>query len=236
MKISIIIPTFNEEKNIANTLGEVSEYINKEGIVCELIISDDGSNDRTIDECEKIKDAFKDFRIVKNGENKGKGHAIRMAVKEASGDHILFMDADSATSIREFDKFKGSLGSYDIVTATRRMPGADTKVTVSRRFLGSIYIILGRIILGINVSDPNCGFKLFTNPVAKKLFASQKMDDWSFDSEIFFLATKEGYSIKEVPVKWVHGETSKVSPIKDGWRSFLSLVKIRGNDMRGMYR
>ncbi len=86
------------------------------------------------------------------------------------------------------------------------------------------------------MNDINCGFKIFKAPVARELFKMQVMDDWSFDAEVIFLCAKYGYSIKEFPVKWIHMPTSKVRPLYDGVKSFMSLVSIRGNEVKGEYK
>jgi hypothetical protein len=150
----------------------------------------------------------------------------------------MFMDADNSTSISELDKFLPYLKEgYDVVMASRRL--RESRVTVPesamRILLGNIYILLSKIILGARVSDFNCGFKAYRRDPAMKIFSLQKMDGWSFDTELIFLINKLGMKIKEVPVKWAHKDTSKVRPLRAGIQSFLSLLKIKWNDITGIY-
>jgi len=127
---------------------------------------------------------------------------------------------------------------YDIVMASRRIPGAEisTSQPFYRIILGNIYIILSRIILGSDIRDYNCGFKLYTKNAAMKIFPRITMDGWSFDSELIYLISKYGLKAKEVPVKWKNKkETSKVRPLHDGINSLISLLKIRLNALKKVY-
>ena len=124
---------------------------------------------------------------------------------------------------------------FDGYIACRRVSGSDVKVPISRKVMGNVYILLARLILGISVSDINCGFKMFRQGAAKTVFSEQIMDDWSFDAEVLYLCGKHGYRIKEIPVTWVHKTTSKVRPLRDGINSFISLMKIRMNEINGKY-
>jgi len=203
--LSIIIPTYNEEVNIATTLQDISEYLRNKNFIYELIISDDGSTDDTVNISEGFKGELSSFKVIGDVQNRGKGYAVRKGIESAVGEYILFMDADNSTRICEFDKFEPVLnGDYDIITATRRVPGAEAEVSMSRRILGTVYVFLSWLILGLKVSDPNCGFKIFKIRAARKLFSKQVMNDWSFDAEVFFLSRKSKFMIKEIPVTWIH--------------------------------
>ena len=236
--ISVVIPAYDEEENLKPTLEEISGYFEKRQYEYEVIIVDDGSRDDTIKIAFSCADLFKNFKVLPNDINRGKGYSIRKGIMEAAGKYALFMDADNSTSIYEFDKFLPCFKEgYDVVIASRRLKGS--LVTESqpalRIVMGQFYIFLSRVILNLSVRDFNCGFKAYTNNSAKTLFAKQLMNDWSFDTEVLFLIKKYGFKIKEAPVKWVHKSTSKVKPLRDGIRSFLSLVKIKLNDMRHLY-
>jgi dolichyl-phosphate beta-glucosyltransferase len=121
---------------------------------------------------------------------------------------------------------------YDVAVASRRIPGSiiETSQPFYRVFLGNIYILLSKLILGASVKDYNCGFKLYKKEAAMALFSSLTRDDWSFDSELIYLTFKLKLKMKEVPVRWRDKKsTSKVKPLHDGVKSFTSLLKIRFN-------
>lgn len=234
--LSIVIPAYNEEENIASTLEEISEYLENRDFSYELIVADDGSSDPTVEKAEPFEGKLKGFRIIRSAPNKGKGYVLRKAMLQANGEYIMFMDADNSTSIKELDKFLPFFGDdFNLYIASRRLPGAEVEVPFIRRFMGNVYLFLAEVVLGLRVSDINCGFKIFEQTAARDVFSRQIMNDWSFDAEVLYLCKKQGYRIKEVSVKWVHKDTSKVKPLQDAVKSFISLARIKANDIKGLY-
>ncbi len=237
--LSIIIPAYNEGSNISDTLSEIREYVSARDFNCEVIVADDGSVDDTVAKARRFGNGPFHLNIIESRPNRGKGYILKKAMLASKGRYAMCMDGDSATSIYELDKFFPCLDQgCEIVIGSRRL--RDSDVTVSepplRIFLGRIYLLLSKTILGLKVSDVNCGFKMFTGKAAKKLFSLQRMNDWSLDAELLFLARRSGMKLKEVPVRWAHNQgTSKVRPLKAGIESFLSLLKIRMNGFRGLY-
>ena len=241
-KLTIVIPAFNEAKKIEATINEVTGYLSGKGYSYELIIVDDGSEDDTLDIIKRYKsiNSNGNIKILENVSNKGKGYAVRNGIMQATGDYILFMDADNSTRIFEIERVLPSFKEgFDIVIGSRRLKKVPGNIVISqpsyRHVLGEIYIYISRLFFKISVRDYNCGFKIFKNNVAKKIFSKQMMDDWSFDLETLFLAEKYCFKIKEVPVNWKHYKGSKVRPVVDGIKSFISLFKIKANDVSGKY-
>lgn len=236
--LTIIIPAYNEERNIASTLREVAGYLKLRKFSYEVIVVDDGSRDGTYEAAASQAAIFENFKVLKNGLNKGKGYSVKRGMLRGQGKYLVFMDADNSTSIYEFDKFLPFLGEgYDAVIASRRSEGAVIEMPqpIPRAIMGQFYIFLGRLILGLKVNDINCGFKAYRIQAARLLYDKQKMDDWSFDAELLFLAHKYGLKLKVVPIRWVHKSTSKVRPLQDAIKSFYSLLEIRINDLRRQY-
>lgn len=236
--LSVLIPAYNEEENISSTLQDIHEYLINKSFMYEIIIVDDGSTDKTVELAELYKDKFTNFRMLKNDKNSGKGYSVKKGMLTAQGSLILFMDADNATRIQEFDKFIPVLNQgNDVIIASRRIPGAEitSSQPICRIILGNIYIILSKIILGASVNDYNCGFKLYTSESAKLLFPKLTRNDWSFDSELIYLIKKFNLKLKEIPVKWGDKRTSKVKPFKDGIKSLISLIIIRIQAIQKMY-
>jgi dolichyl-phosphate beta-glucosyltransferase len=236
MYLSIVIPAYNEEKNIGETPSEIETYLSNKEFTREVILIDDGSIDWTVLKAKEFDSRIAGLKIIESKPNHGKGYVIRKAMLEAEGEYILFMDADNSTSIKELEKFLPVLSDkFAVYIASRRISGSSVNVPLMRRALGFVYILMARIILGIGVSDINCGFKVYTRTASQTVFKKQLMNDWSFDAENLFTARKCGYKVKEIPVEWKHKYTSKVKPIRDGLKSFWSLVKIRLNDISGKY-
>ncbi len=236
--LTIVIPAYNEEKNIRTTLEEISGYLNKRKFSCEVIVVDDGSGDRTFENAGACSNIFSDLKVLKNDANRGKGYSVKRGVLSARGEYALFMDADNSTSIYEFDKFLPYLKEgCDVVIASRRLEGSNVEEPqpLLRAKMGQFYIFLARLILRLDLSDFNCGFKAYNTRSTRRIFELQNMSDWSFDVELLFLINKYGLKIKEVPVRWVHKSGSKVKPVKDAIKSFISVLIIRSNDLSRRY-
>lgn len=229
--LSIVIPAYNEEQNISSTLQDIAQYLKSKNYSYEVIVVDDGSIDKTAESAAFEGKVFPHFTLLRHSPNRGKGYTVKEGVLSARGGLILFMDADNSTRINQIDKFISAiLEGYDIAIGSRRAKGAviEELQPLHRRFLGNTYIKLSKLILGTDVNDYNCGFKLYKKEAAKRLFEKLSRDDWSFDSELIFLAKKFNLKIKEVPVIWQDKQkTSKVRPLRDGIKSFISLVRIK---------
>jgi dolichyl-phosphate beta-glucosyltransferase len=235
--LSLIIPAYNEEKRIGPSLAQIITYFQRNRCSYELIVVDDGSTDRTVELVRELIAETQDGHLL-HAQHGGKGAAVRKGILSAKGQYIFFTDADLSTPITELDKFLEQFNQgYDIVIGSRKITGANVEVHQSwlREFMSKVFIWLTNLILTKNISDVTCGFKGFTHSAAQKVFAIQRVNDWSFDAEILFLAQKYGYTVKEVPVHWRNDPGTKVRLWKDVIRSFLGLLKIRANDWMGEY-
>jgi len=227
VKVSIIIPAYNEEKRIVSSLEKISKFF--EGKDHEIIVMDDGSSDLT----REIVNNFKNVKLNEKRENMGKGYSVKEGVSMAKGDLILLSDADLSTPIEEFDKLKNYVSDYPLVIGSRALKDSAVKNKLIRTLLGRFGNLLIRLVVK-DIKDTQCGFKLFEAKVAKNLFSKQTLDGFGFDFEILFLAQKNKYIIKEVPVVWVNVEGSKVKPIHY-ITTFFELFKIIINNLKGKY-
>jgi len=231
MEISVVIPAFNEVKDIAKTIADVGSYLKNHFSSFEIIVVDDKSNDRTL----QIIQSIDGIRVLKNLKNHGKGYAVAKGMKAATGDLLLFMDADNSTKISELDNFLSELKNYDVVIASRGLK--DSKVTVSQNFLktnlGRMGNFFSRILIDENIRDTRCGFKLFKKS-AKHLFDKLTIEGFAFDFELIFLARKYKFKVKEMPVVWVNNFNSAVRWY-DYPKTMLNLIGIRINNLSGKY-
>ncbi len=227
-------------------LEKVSLYLQKNHSAYEVIVVDDGSKDGSVEFLEKFIKENKKFRLIKN-KHRGKAGAVTAGMLDAKGDFILFTDMDQATPIEEVEKLLPHFQKgYDVVIGSRaaKREGAP----FIRLFISRANIILRKAIVGINdISDTQCGFKMFSQKAAKDLFTkintihnnfktiTGSSVSSGFDVELLYIAEKSDYKIKEVPVRWLYVETRRVSPIKDSIDGVMELLKIKKNALSGKY-
>ncbi len=238
-RYSIVIPAYNESERISNSLDRVLEYIRQQQWDAEVIVVNDGSRDHTAELVRRYAAQHPAVRLVENPGNRGKGYSVRHGMSAATGELLLFSDADLSAPIEEAGKLFAALGDgADLAIGSRWMdPALQTeRQPLFRQLAGRIFNLLLRIILGLRYKDTQCGFKAFTGRAAGLIFPRQRIERWGFDPEILFIAGKMGLKTREVPVRWAHDERSKISPLRDGIRMFVEMLKIRWFALTGKYR
>jgi dolichyl-phosphate beta-glucosyltransferase len=228
--LSVVIPAFNEEKRIAPTLAAIHDYLKKNAEQFEIIVVDDGSSDNTAAVVSAAGAEKGSIRLLSGAGNRGKGFAVRRGILEASGDLILMSDSDLSTPIEEVEKFLPWIEQgYDIVIGSRALKESDLirRQPLYRQSMGKVFNLLVRTIVLGGFHDTQCGFKMFRAGPAKKIFSSLKTEGFAFDVEAILRARKIGCRIKEVPVRWINSPQSKVKVIRDSFKMFLDLLRIR---------
>ncbi len=231
--LSIIIPAYNEQRCVGNTLDKVLDYFRNKKYPIEIICVNDGSNDNTlniIEEYKKINFNKVDMKIINNKNNSGKGYSVRTGVLASNGKYVLFTDADLSTPIEEVDKFLRIIEEgYNVVIGSRDLPGSNIiqRQHIIRESMGKFFNFLVRIIMNFKYRDTQCGFKLFDRKSANNIFPKLNINDFSFDVEILYLAKKLGLKVREVPITWNNSKDSKVRIIRDSFRMLLSLIRIK---------
>lgn len=231
VKLSIVIPCYNEEKRIEKTLEVILKYLKSKKYSFELIVVNDGSKDNT----EKVVRKFRKIKLISYSPNQGKGYAVRKGVLNSKGDYVLFCDADLSTPIEELEKLIKFVKDFDVVIASRAVKESDVEALGYRKFIGRGFAFLVNLLAVRGINDTQCGFKLFTKEAARKIFSKQRIDGWAFDVELLFLARKFGYKIKEVGVKWKHHYHIGVTPATQSFKMLREVLRVRWNYMIGKY-
>jgi dolichyl-phosphate beta-glucosyltransferase len=228
--LSMVVPAYNEEGRLGETLPAMWDYLQAHHPSFELIVVDDGSTDATARVVEAFAADHPGVTLISYRPNRGKGHAVRVGVQKARGDLVLFTDADLATPLDELEVLLAGLrDGHDIAIASRGIAGAQRVVRQPwyRELAGRCFNLMVRVLAVPGIHDTQCGFKLFPGPVAQDVFARYEEDGFSFDIEVLHIARRLGYRIAEIPVRWMHRDGSKVRMSRDVPRMFLSLLRIR---------
>ncbi len=240
--LSVVIPAYNEEQRIGSTLERIDRYLRSRGRSFEILVVDDGSQDRTCEIAQEF--GTRDHpetrvRLLCNDRNRGKGYSVRRGMLETQGAYSLLTDADLSSPIEEISKLEREVmdGGCHIAFGSRDMEESQIEVRQPwfRETSGKIFNRLVRLSTGLPYADTQCGFKLFKMNRCQSLFRKQTIDGFGFDVEILYMAHKWGLTLREVPVVWRHVPGSRVRFAPDAGRMAWYLVGIRWKDMRGQY-
>ncbi len=236
--LSIVVPSYNEEARLPDTLEKISRYIREQRPNTEVIVVDDGSTDATAAVAEKFRGTIANLRVLSNGVNRGKGFSVRHGSLEALGDVVLFTDADLSAPIEEAKKLLAALESHDVAIGSRALDRRliETHQSAFREVAGILFNKIVRIILRLPFVDTQCGFKAFRRERCHIIFEQQTIERFGFDPELLYLARHHGLSTVEVPVRWAHSPATKVSMFRDSVQMFVDVFVIRWNGLLGRYR
>ena len=229
MKLSFVVPLYNEEKRIEKAVREIAAFREKLPYSNEWIFVDDGSTDAT-EQLARQALGNTDYRWIQFERNLGKGRAVQRGIMEAQGDVIFFIDADLSTPLVESELLLKALqDGYDIAIGSRSIPGSRVLVHQSwlRERMGKTFNLFARALTFKQIRDSQCGFKAFHREVAHRLFPLQKISGFSFDAEIIYLAQRAGLKVAEIPVTWLNSNDSKVRMVRDSLSMLTDLFRIR---------
>jgi dolichyl-phosphate beta-glucosyltransferase len=240
VRLSVVIPAFNEEVRLPNTLLSVRSYLSAQPYRWEILVVDDGSRDRTAEFVLREARDNGEIRLIEHRDraNHGKGAAVRLGMACAGGAYRLFMDADNSTTIDQVESLWPWFDrGWDVVIGSRNLPGSEIPVRQPwyKEMAGRAGNLLIRALAVPGISDTQAGFKMFTAPSADTVFPRSTIDRWGFDFELLAIAKIHGLRIVEVPIRWVNSPASKVR-----LASYLEVLSevwhVNRNIRRGAYR
>jgi glycosyltransferase involved in cell wall biosynthesis len=231
-RFSLIIPCFNEQARIGQTLRVALAYLAAQAPESELIVVNDGSTDATAEIArEELNPAPVAAHLLENFPNRGKGAAVRSGLLAAREPIGLFSDADLSTPLEETPKLIQPIanGEVDIAFGSRALDRSLIGVHQSwkREQGGRVFNLLVRVATGLPFWDTQCGFKAFRLDVCRPILEAARIDGFAFDVELLFLAHRAGLRIREIPVRWNHAEGSKVSFFRDSLRMLREVMLLR---------
>ena len=225
---SIVIPTYNEEETIISALQRIEDALSPEDI--EMIVSDDGSTDRTVERVLDFSSTRPWIRLISSDGNMGRGEAVAAGFAAGKGAVLAFLDADMATDFSHFGEMLGNVGPFDICIGSRWLEGSVVQRSVGRLMISKAFNLTVALLFHSRVSDNQCGFKAFKREVGLSLVrdcGTRTDRGWLWDTEMLVRAQLEGFSIKEIPVTWRAGRRSKFSVKRDIIRGLRYLIALK---------
>jgi hypothetical protein len=228
MKISIVLPAYNEAKRLRGAVEEVIKAAEKTGYDFEIIIAEDGSKDGTDRIAAELAASNPRIKHLHSDERLGRGRALMNAFSKASGDVVVYMDVDLATDLSHLKELVDAIivEGYDFSTGSRLMKESQTDRPAKREIASRGYNFLVRLFLGSKLHDHQCGFKAFRRDLILELGKEVRDNHWFWDTEVLVLAQKRGYRVKEIPVRWKHGGETKVAFGKDILYMFSQILRM----------
>ena len=233
MTVSVCIPAYNEGKRLVACAGVLYEKMKllreSEKWDFEIIFCDDGSTDDSAAALREFSSDKPEIRLTGYPDNRGKGSAVREAVKCSSGDVVIFTDCDLAYGVDVIEKAVGAVTCGADVAAGSRNLTKDGygEYGALRKLASKIYIKVLSVLGGLHVSDSQCGFKAFDGESAREIFSLCTCDGFAFDYEVLMIAEKLGKKITGLPVTIVNHGTSSVSMVRDSFKMVRDVLKIK---------
>lgn len=243
--LSVVIPCYNEEANLERgVLNQVENYLKKQDYQSEVIVSDDGSTDKSSQLLEKFIKYHSRFKLLENP-HAGKPYAVKAGVMKTKGEIVLFTDMDQSTPLSEIEKLLPFFAKgFDVVIGSRGT--VRKKAPWYRQIMAKGFLFIRSLILLPNIIDTQCGFKAFKRAVAQDLFSSLKIYGptkkevkggrvTAFDVELLFLAGKKGHKTAEVSVQWQFEAAKRVNYLKESYLMAKEILRVKFNNWRRYY-
>jgi len=235
MRLSLVIPAYNEAGRIGHTVTQVCQYLDRQPYDWEVIVVIDGGPNAAADEARTAAGARSNVRVIENDANHGKGYSVRRGFAQARGDRLAFIDADLSLPIEGLDGMMARFDAgADVVIASRTAPGSRVEGAppAMRDVMSRMFNLAVQAVAVPGFSDTQCGFKGFTAAAAKAIFSAARSDRFGFDVEALYLARKHRLRIDELPVICRYHGGSSVNRLSDGVRMFADILAIRRRHRR----
>jgi glycosyltransferase involved in cell wall biosynthesis len=200
-QISVVIPVHNQEMEISSLLIKIKEILNSTTQSYEIVVVNDGSYDNTLNVLQKEELLDSCIRIISYTPNRGKGHAVKTGVMQASGSIIIFVDGDFDISHDKIKEYVDELKNCDLVIASKRHPQSKVSAPISRIFLSRIFNVLVRLFVGIKIKDTQSGLKAGNGDALRMIFGVMLVKRYAFDVELLTIATAMRLNIRELPIE-----------------------------------
>jgi len=227
--IDIVIPVYNEERDLGPSVRRLHDYLGSDfPFPAVITIADNASRDGTLAVAQGLANELTRVRVV-HLDKKGRGRALRAAWLQSDASVVAYMDVDLSTDLKALLPLVAPLlsGHSDLAIGSRLARGARVKRGPKREFISRCYMLVLRLSLGAHFTDAQCGFKAVRTSVAKQLLPRVKDEAWFFDTELLILAQRAGLRVHEVPVDWTDDPDSRVAILRTAIEDLRGVVRLR---------
>jgi dolichol-phosphate mannosyltransferase len=198
--LSFVLPAYNEEDFIEDTLSTLEALIKNKNLPYEIVVVDDGSLDGTLAKATRYAKRNGHVKVVSYSKNIGKGHAVKTGFIEATGDIIVFADSDMEIDLETISTYLEALGKGDIVIASKRHSDSRVDVPLIRKILSISFNGLVRLLTGVPLNDTQSGLKAIRKSAFVDIFPRLAVKRYAFDVELLAVANLYGLRVVEMPV------------------------------------
>jgi glycosyltransferase involved in cell wall biosynthesis len=223
VKLSFVIPAYNEELFIEDTLGTIDFVIKDKKLKYEIVVVDDGSQDKTCMKALQYAQGNGHVKVIRYPQNAGKGYAIKTGFMKATGDVVVFIDGDMEIDLKTISKYVKALEHADIAIATKWHPKSEVSMPLDRKILSRSFNVLSRILIGFSLKDTQVGLKAIRRRAFNGIFPRLAVKRYAFDVELLTVAHLYDLKIVEMPVSVNLDSSFKA---KEVWRMFVDLLGI----------
>jgi glycosyltransferase involved in cell wall biosynthesis len=227
--VDVVIPVLNEAHVLEKSVQTVLTYL-RESLPYrwQVLIVDNGSTDGTQDVARRICACEPQVRFL-HLLQRGRGRALRHAWLQSKADVVCYMDVDLSTDLRHIPELVAAVAQdgYDVATGSRLMRDSQTKRSLKRELISRIYNVFVKAVLSTRFSDAQCGFKAMSRKAVESIIPQVEDQAWFFDTELLVLAEKQGYRIKDIPVKWIEDDDTRVKIFQTGWEDIKGVFRLR---------
>lgn len=230
--LSIVVPAYNEARRLPPTMTALADFLQGFTKGYEVLIVVEGSADGTLEIAATLAAQQAHFRVIDNGPQRGKGHAVRSGMLQARGEIVFFMDADLSVPLADVTAFLSHFEEHpevDVLVGNRQHARSriNRRQSALREAMGKVFNRILQSLALVALRDTQCGFKAFRQEACREIFRRQTIDGFAFDVEVLLLADRLGFRIEDLPVEWNNSAESKVSIVADSWQMLLDAWKIR---------
>lgn len=234
--LDIVIPVLNEEKDLPPNIGTLHDFLSNHLSDYEwrITIADNGSTDATLELAQKLSEQYHPRIGFIRLKQRGRGRALRTAWAQSDADIVGYMDVDLSTDLSALPELIKAIDKegYDIATGSRLAKGAQLDRSFKRDLISKSYSMLFRATFLTSFKDAQCGFKALSRRVVQDVVPLVRDTAWFFDTELLILAEKNGYRVKEVPVKWREDPDTRVRIAKTAYEDIKGLLRLRFGGLR----